>query len=855
VQYLTRFRRGWVFSSVLCYFLIALLFVVVQSTLTKAQSVSFNRATYSSPIALSANNQLVWSVNPDDDSVSVIRTDTNSLITNIKVGNDPESVAVDPNNQYAYVANAADNSVTVIKILNSDPNNFSASIDPTVGRNGSWKTGAEPFDLVISPDGKRLFVANSNQDTITVINAENRSVIGNINLHNSPCNVDDPNRSFQPRGLGVTQDSRYLYVARFLSFTKPGGTQGDDNGKEGVVCRVEINTGTTNIGDYAPTAPIRLASQKTGFLDTNKAETSAFPNQLQSIVIRGNHAYLPNIAASPTRPLRFDVDTHAFVNRIDGLGGSETDAGALNLHLGARDPEPGKKKLFFANQWGIAFTNQSGAGNAYALSAGSDLLIKLNVDAAGALAFTVDDDTTRYIDLNDPANAATSGANAGKNPVGIVITDDGKTAYTNNFVSRNISVVDLTTDAVAKVIQTTTLPTPGSSEEVLQAGAEVFFSSRGNFVRPPGTTVSTSERLSQGGWQNCASCHFKGWTDGVIWQFATGPRKSVPLNATFNPNDPNDQRILNYSGIFDEVQDFENNIRNVSGPGTLALQGLPPVDCAAVTPVAGSPTNLDPNHGLLFADDGDINKPPCEQNSFLTLANANRSQHRIQLPGSFAPINALDAVKEWVRFSVRTPNRPLTQVELVAGRGNPVGGLKVPEVIAGRKLFKDANCQACHVAGKWTVSGKDFVSPPNPADVVNEAGAAGTNQAQFLFRFLRDINSFNLNVPGQGNAIAGQPQIGAVEVDTAGNKALGFDHNGDGKGTGYNVPSLLGEKLLPPYYHNGACETLDCVVADVKHRTAGLTSGQPDPLAAPEDQKKLVSFLSAIDAETNPIQP
>ena len=81
--------------------------------------------------------------------------------------------------------------------------------------------------------------------------------------------------------------------------------------------------------------------------------TSAFPNQLQSIVIRGNTAYLPNIAASPTGPLKFNVDTQAFVNTIDGVRGrSQVDSSSarfLNLHLGARDPEPGKKKLFFAN--------------------------------------------------------------------------------------------------------------------------------------------------------------------------------------------------------------------------------------------------------------------------------------------------------------------------------------------------------------------------------------------------------------------------------------------------------------------------------------------------------------------------
>ena len=48
----------------------------------------------------------------------------------------------------------------------------------------------------------------------------------------------------------------------------------------------------------------------------------------------------------------------------------------------------------------------------------------------------------------------------------------------------------------------------------------------------------------------------------------------------------------------------------------------------------------------------------------------------------------------------------------------------------------------------------------------------------------------------------------------------GQDYNGDGRGIGYNVPSLLGIEALPPFYHNGACETLACVVGqpEAPHR-------------------------------------
>ncbi len=61
--------------------------------------------------------------------------------------------------------------MTVIKITSASPLNFVAAVDTSVGVAGSITTGAEPWNIVISPDGLRVFVANSGQDTITVINA------------------------------------------------------------------------------------------------------------------------------------------------------------------------------------------------------------------------------------------------------------------------------------------------------------------------------------------------------------------------------------------------------------------------------------------------------------------------------------------------------------------------------------------------------------------------------------------------------------------------------------------------------------------------------------------------------------
>ena len=259
------------------------------------------------------------------------------------------------------------------------------------------------------------------------------------------------------------------------------------------------------------------------------------------------------------------------------------------------------------------------------VSAGSDLLVKVNVAGDGTLSFTGGPSTTRYIDLNDPANPATSGDNAGKLPQGIVINRSGSRAWVANFVSRNVSVVDLDTDQVLRTIRIASLPAPGSQDETVAVGAEMFFSSRGNFNRPAGASVQTSERLASEGWQSCASCHFEGLTDGVIWEFGSGPRKSVPLNATFNPRNRTEQRALNYSAIFDEVEDFDGNVRNTSGPGPIGDRAAQRVQRPVGTNV--SPTRaFRATHGLIISDNGDINQAPCLIPSLIPIAtrSANR---------------------------------------------------------------------------------------------------------------------------------------------------------------------------------------------------------------------------------------
>ena len=71
---------------------------------------------------------------------------------------------------------------------------------------------------------------------------------------------------------------------------------------------------------------------------------------------------------------------------------------------------------------------------------------------------------------------------------------------------------------------------------------------------------------------------------------------------------------------------------------------------------------------------------------------------------------------------------------------------------------------------------------------------------------------------------------------------------------GFVPPSLLSIHAFPEtFFHNGQSASLDEVLANVTHRSAG--TGGVDTLTNPADRAKVVKFLLSIDAASAPINP
>lgn len=140
--------------------------------------------------------------------ISVIDTRTDTVIGRAGVGRDPFALAVDPAKKVAYVANWADESgrgngvgtVSVIDLHN-----------PRAPREIAWvKVGHHPVALQLTKDRRRLFVANTNDDSISVVDVTRAP---KVVATQSVRPVEGAPAGAHPDALALSPDGRTLFVA------------------------------------------------------------------------------------------------------------------------------------------------------------------------------------------------------------------------------------------------------------------------------------------------------------------------------------------------------------------------------------------------------------------------------------------------------------------------------------------------------------------------------------------------------------------------------------------------------------------------------------------------------------------
>ena len=132
-------------------------------------------------------------------------------------GSSPNSVVATHNR--VFVSNGNNDSISVIDTEKDEViNTIELKIDPRLGN----LRGAIPFGLALSPDGRRLYVAEAGINAVAVIDVSTPSVLGHI-----------PTAWF-PSKLAVSRDGKKLIIANAKGFgSGPNGGPAFEPGPEG----------------------------------------------------------------------------------------------------------------------------------------------------------------------------------------------------------------------------------------------------------------------------------------------------------------------------------------------------------------------------------------------------------------------------------------------------------------------------------------------------------------------------------------------------------------------------------------------------------------------------------------------
>jgi mono/diheme cytochrome c family protein len=173
----------------------------------------------------------------------------------------------------------------------------------------------------------------------------------------------------------------------------------------------------------------------------------------------------------------------------------------------------------------------------------------------------------------------------GLGPQAVAFDGAGARLAVYNFLSRSLTFLD-PSDILSGVgnnveeLGVTTVVADEALDATVLAGKRVFHD-------------ASDERMTRDGYISCASCHLDGGHDGRTWDFTQageGLRNTITLRGRAGVAHGN----VHWTANFDEIQDFENDIRGAfGGTGFLSEEDWTATSDPLGTPKAGRSPELD----------------------------------------------------------------------------------------------------------------------------------------------------------------------------------------------------------------------------------------------------------------------
>ncbi len=442
-------------------------------------------------------NPRVWTVNPDNDSVTAIDAVTGARLAEVAVGGNPRTLALSSTGQL-WVVNKRSATISVIDTPTR-----------TVTRTISLPRASQPHGIAMSPTAALAFVALEGAGQLLKLDTGTYAATATVAVG---ANV---------RHVSVSADGASVYATRFISPPLPGeGTAAvtPAAGSGGVV--VQVNAAAMTV---ARNITLAVSTKPDA-----ENQGRGLPNYLGAATISpdGTQAWVPSKQDNVQRGTLRDGNNLNFQNTVRAI------SSRLVMASNAED-----------------LAARVDHDNASLASAAA-------FDSRGVLLFVALETSREVAVLDAFSGRQLMRVDTGRAPQGLALSADGRTLYVHNFMDRSVGAYDLrplVDQGLLSVPLAATVGTIATEKLTAQVllGKQLFYDAR-------------DTRLARDRYMSCAACHQDGGHDGRVWDltgFGEGLRNTIALRGRAGMG----QGRLHWSANFDEVQDFEGQIRALAG--------------------------------------------------------------------------------------------------------------------------------------------------------------------------------------------------------------------------------------------------------------------------------------------------
>ena len=165
-------------------------------------------------IAVNKSNTILYTVTKEDSALYIINPQTHQILSKTKLAAEAYSCILSPDEKLVYISLWGGEQVIVYNTETKSLNTI--------------HVGSHPNELLLNKKGTRLFVANANDNSVSIINTTTRKIFETVTTALYPTRLTGSTTN----GLALTADEKTLYIANadnnclaVFDVSKPGNSR------------------------------------------------------------------------------------------------------------------------------------------------------------------------------------------------------------------------------------------------------------------------------------------------------------------------------------------------------------------------------------------------------------------------------------------------------------------------------------------------------------------------------------------------------------------------------------------------------------------------------------------------------